>query len=62
MGFVSDSFRGRSRISVWIGRFAQWLLIRSLDMAALSSQEEVALSCGGVPGPRESLSAVLSNR
>lgn len=58
MGFVSASFWGRSRISVWVGRFAEWLLVGSLGMVMLSSWEEVALSFG------ESLAlrAVLTNR
>lgn len=53
MGFVSDVF-GVGRISMWIGRFAQWLSVGSLDMAMLSSREEATLSCGVVPKPRES--------
>lgn len=59
MGFVSDVF-GVGRISMWIGRFAQWLSVGSLAM--LSSREEATLSCGVVPNPRESQRAVLTNR
>lgn len=61
MGFVSDVF-GVGRISMWIGRFAQWLSVGSLDMAMLSSREEATMSCGVVPNPRESQRAVLTNR
>lgn len=61
MGFVSDVF-GVGRISMWIGRFAQWLSVDSIAISKLPSREEATLSCGVVPKPRESQRAVLTNR